>query len=535
MLRTIIPIILFFIVGINLASAGYSKDDEKRIKKEKSEFMKQLKTGNNLSHIELKFEPDNSYWYLLRGKNDKYGAANMSGEIIIPTAYREIEYLPAVEEGFVYDQRYAKNIWRKSSVAVFLANNRSDASLLNMIYDLYLSDGTKKLEGIVSSMVVGQKNGYLDFSNDDSKTRGLYTQDGELLLPIEYNLLEIDGKVCVYTKFYGESGRHLCGAIMLDKSAPVVPAEFERVEYRDGKWMVKRMGEYKMVPYTDDDSQSNMAQVRDQGVELFLEGKYDDVLDFYSKNGIGNPWAKFYSACALLEKAGKIDLDLSTFISVSENEAMDKPYFGNLTLRETFTDLYIDFNLLRNLYSTGYEMMYAYMEEDSTFRDVAKNKTSINLDWRLNKITEDEAKFNVLWKKYQDENKAIIAEEQRRKKEAQNEMLMSIVGFFANALVNSVTSYPSSQRTSGATVSAQSQRSVGEGKSSTSSSSSQNLGPSSSQSQKKQVKCKACGGTGIWVDERLSGEEKWCDQCKKMRKPHTHKTCGSCKGTGFHN
>ena len=44
-----------------------------------------------------------------------------------------------------------------------------------------------------------------------------------------------------------------------------------------------------------------------KGVEFFWSGKFDEVVEFYSKAGIDKPWAKFYSGAALLEKAEMFD------------------------------------------------------------------------------------------------------------------------------------------------------------------------------------------------------------------------------------
>ena len=109
-------------------------------------------------------------------------------------------------------------------------------------------------------------------------------------------------------------------------------------------------------------------------------------------------------------------------------------------------------------------------------------------------------------------------------------MASAVVGILAGA-VSKAISKPSSSgggsvKPVAAANSSATRSAVGQNESS-------NDGSGSAETRKK-VKCRACGGTGIWVNERVSGEEKWCDRCGKARKPHTHKTCGSCDGKGWH-
>jgi len=61
--------------------------------------------------------------------------------------------------------------------------------------------------------------------------------------------------------------------------------------------------------------------------------------------------------------------------------------------------------------------------------------------------------------------------------------------------------------------------------------------PGSSSSEKK---CTVCGGSGwsnsVIYPPNYTGElpsDEWCDICKRSRRPHTHKPCSFCGGTGY--
>jgi len=52
--------------------------------------------------------------------------------------------------------------------------------------------------------------------------------------------------------------------------------------------------------------------------------------------------------------------------------------------------------------------------------------------------------------------------------------------------------------------------------------------------------CSVCNGSGysnavIWAPNYTGGsvDDEWCEICKEFRKPHTHKPCTSCGGTGY--
>lgn len=57
---------------------------------------------------------------------------------------------------------------------------------------------------------------------------------------------------------------------------------------------------------------------------------------------------------------------------------------------------------------------------------------------------------------------------------------------------------------------------------------------------KEEKECSVCRGTGysnavIWAPDYsgTSTRTEWCNICKSSRKPHTHKPCYSCGGTGY--
>ena len=90
-------------------------------------------------------------------------------------------------------------------------------------------------------------------------------------------------------------GSFMHGAIMLDGSLPPVPCQYSAVSYdkKNNQWMVTNPTTYEISVY--DPNRSLTSEMKDKGVELFWSGKYDDVIDYYSKEGIAKPWAKYYT------------------------------------------------------------------------------------------------------------------------------------------------------------------------------------------------------------------------------------------------
>ena len=541
-------ILIFVMIFSSVCSFAQSTSErQKELNKANKEFMKRLKDKYDLKYIYVHVEDDGFWYFHAAKKEDVIGILNQQGEIIVPIKYASITYKKPLKEGFSIGRIEKDTVWHRANVGCFHAHTFKKNNK-NAKYGIYRLDGTAMVDDFEALYSSSIHEGYIEYavSNNDSSDdlRVLYTQDGEELVPLGWYTLSImNKKECKLIKSMGSlinGGRSLYGAMMLDGSLPLVPCQYFSVSYDKVKnqWIVEDPTTYEKSVYNP--NKAITSEMKDKGVEMFWSGKFDEVIDFYSKEGIDKPWAKYYSGAALLEKADKMDMDVTCFINVSENGKMDVaiPYLG-ITNRKYYSGLQIDFNLMKNLYSTGYELMKAYLEEDSTFIKEVNNYTRTDIEWRLKYIDEKRIKFESLWQKYLKENEAIVArqQEERRRAAKRNELLGNIAGIFLNSLFQRNNSSgsnrpPAYSRTTNRQTPAShgvSQRS----NSNTSKSSSLN-------SSVEYRRCHKCSGTGdIFTTSTIAtyGNDKKvvCKTCGKEHwasNVHHHKKCDNCNGTG---
>lgn len=488
------------------------------------------KAGNLLVPVEnktifYKVENDGTRYFLLKNVYNQYGVSDLYGKTMIPAKYSDITYYPPLKKGDTVEIQTTsfseKNDFKyhhDDCEGVFLAKCTEGSCLVS-------SDGRILRDNIKGS--IERRSGYWLVGELEGNC-GLLSSNGETIIPREYRYISIVGKVCYYEK--SVDGIAYKGAITLDDSAPVVPCMFNTVFLSDNnEWFVKRRANDEAEKY-DPDKNYNI-DFRDRGEELYEKGKYDEVIDFYAKEGIGAPWAKFFTAVSIKNNAFSKHVYRMEGISecIEQNREISYLYLGATP---------IDAELAAKQFTLAKQMLEVYMEEDSTFYNQAKSECSM-CDHYLSNMEKYKTRYKNALATLDRRN---AAEAARRREEAARQearrqqnaaIVMGILGGFAKALVSGSNSGSSSGKTY-TTVPATRGSSSGKVNSTSSSSSSSSSSASTPAKSVRKVKCKACGGTGIWVDERISGDEKYCDRCGRMRKPHTHKTCASCKGTGYH-
>ena len=538
-------LLLIVIITSSISFAQSIQDREKELNKANEEFIKQLKIKYDLISISVKVEEDGYWYYSARRADNLYGIINRSGEVVVPIKYRTIEYKKPLSEGFSLNYR-KDSVWHRANDACFHAMTIRDNNNCRRC-GIYRLDGTPMVDYLKAFLLISEIEGYTELIFMDEKTschvRALYTQDGEYLIPKGYESCKMKDKVCVINQYIGDAssfGSYMKGAIMLDGSLPPVPCQYFNVSYDKDKnfWIVMDPTTLKVSEY--DPNKSISSEMKDKGVELFWSGKYDDVVDFYSKEGISKPWAKYYTGAALIEKASLMDRDVTNFINKTKEGKMDDAVSVlTTTWRQYFSGKKYDLDLLKELYSTGYKMMDAYLHEDSTFAEEVKHYTLLDLDYKLSSLDGKKAEFNLLWEKFIKENEAIVARQQaeREKVERRNKMLSQVLGIFVQCLAQSLNG--SSNR--GASYSGGSNRNVGSASSVSSSSRSSSSSSSSSQAAPTQYRqCNKCRGTGdIFTTSTVGtygndkkvrcnvcGEEHWASTV------HHHKRCNNCNGTG---
>lgn len=460
--------------------------------------------------------------------------ATKDGKIIIPPIHKTpLEYYPACKEGCI--RRYSDTIWVQKTDPVFMEKCiNSNKKTLKWSFTLYDLNGNiliptssyDDVTVVASYVELSRGHGLL------SRKTGLYALDGKMILPIDYSYFSFNGKLLFTHKNIGTKYYH--GALFLDNIIDSIPCVFDQIEYDRNKkcFMVIDAQDYGNWKEYDRNA-FFVNQTRDEGVNLYLAEKYDDVINYYSKVGVDKPWSKFYSGMAMIKQATPLYLDLTTFNQFYSQGRIEENSGIGMTWREYYASRNLNINVIKQLFSTGITLLEAYLAADSTFLKQASKELSTSYIF-LNSLIDSTEVYQNNWDNFIKYNTLVENEKARQKRiqqEKQNAVFTAILGGFLNGLSNALinTSSTTAKKSYSTPVKAFSgSHSSVSTKSSSSSSSS-----STPTREKRKEKCRACQGTGFWIDERISGDLKWCDRCGKARKPHTHKTCSSCKGTGY--
>lgn len=416
-----------------------------KLNKQNKEFIKQYKKTHDLEDMSAEIASDGYWYYVVLGKDLKCGIVNNEGKEIVPPKYKyPIGYYPAIKAD---DSRHynAQGSRGQGSDALFSAYYEDGKG--NRHYTFYKTDGTILKDDFIVKEIYSFKRGYFDVTVYDEESGreldGLYTWGLEEVLPAKYDIIETDGVICKYRKKIGEingNGNWMMGAMSLDGSLPVVPCQFRDVQLDSLKngWLVKDFESYIFKPYNP--NKHYTTDMKDEGIELYWKEQYEDVIIYYSKAGVEKPWAKFYTGSSMLEMADDKYYTIKKFIDVAKEGKMDMTSNG-MTNRQRYMNLRPEFELIKQLYATGYSMLDAYLVQDSIFASEAKEKMSISLDWRLERVDQTKSDFVSYWNEYQQQNVAIAVRQEEIKKQRQefrSAITMALITGFINGLNNAM-------------------------------------------------------------------------------------------------
>lgn len=564
-MRTFLLKLLIVVICAFSTFSSFAQD-VKSIEKQNKALIKSLKKQHKFKDINVVVENDGYWYFLLIGKDKTLGVANQDGKIIIPIGNNLIDYFPAEQEGIV--KTGISNVGNtnikmgfayayEASQPLFLIHNKN-YSIVSLDGNI-LIDNIRQIRKTYGYWLISTSNEKIKSNHDTNKYSvfgfsgrniGLIRGNGEILVKPEYEsiilgcafqpneeakLEELDDiRLCRFSKKNDGDGVVVEGAITLDNSLPPLPCSFNSIrigeKYTDDAglkkiWIVKKT---KLGSYEEYTGNGLNDKYRDDGEKLFEQGNYEQVVKYYSKEGILQPWAKFYSGVSFMY------LGLSnTSIVRMQTEYIENNNWQMYDFLAEKGSTY-DFDLAKKQYETAIGLLKSYLNEDSTFKSQAESHIKMCNSYK-NEMPDLMQKYQnamqKLEKKKQDDIKrqreAALKVQQQR-----TELMYDILNIFANALQGSLSSPASVNK--GNAYKENTKSSMSYGKSTMSGSSDVGSSPSSTANTRKKVKCRACAGKGFWIDERISGEEKWCDRCRKSRKPHTHKACGSCDGKGWH-
>ncbi len=512
------------------------------------ETINRLRKQNKLKKVEIRIEDDGFWYYLLR-KGSATGVANQQGEIVVPVQYKQnIKYYPALEEGVSYIPCYDTDehikleiaygahhkipyhllsaiekspfaLYHTASSAVWYVETSDDAYIYSVDGDILrrLSLPVQYLPGyffsetedpIVAHSSKYSKSIFVPFCS-------VYEQDGDLLVERVYSASFHENKSLIYD---GSIVGAKYGGLLLNDTTSRVPCQFYNVFYDCGVWQVQLAFHSERELYIP--GMDSKIKYRDKGEEYFEKGEYDNVIDFYSKEGISAPWAKYFIAQSFERKAGSHTVNCSTVTSAITGESTKHSSFVLEHQNDYFA---FDLTQALDLYKAAIKYYDAYLQED-TLNEFTSDAT-LNRKISLEMIAELpilQANYEKALKILEQRNEqARLAEIQRQQAAAQRkrEVTAQIIGIFVDALSDAVSS--SSQTGVSPVNNNYSSGSVG---------TSTSTSTSSSKSYQKTAhprKCTSCAHVGNGKCKLCGGSGKY----NTISDP-VYRTCPHCNGTG---
>lgn len=343
---------------------------------------------------------------------DRIGIADISGKVIVPAEYSNFIFCPAIKEGksWVYDNQDTRTgdsvvVYHEAAPAVIYAKgniSRIYSMTGEVLRDSIMTDRCAYIPGYfitgTETLYVKSEYNHYTIRTPFSTACGLFSQSGEQLVAHGAERLTIYGESYYDDKFkvkYGKE-RNWCtytvkegmkdkmGGFIFGFENQGIPALFWHVTYEpySDKWSVKRTELGKYEDYTAELVKQGI--YRDKGEEYYEKREFDKVISFYAKEGVNKPWAKFFTAMALYNKA-LYNVTIANMIS--ENiEKNELPY-------DFLKNMEFDLDLATEQYNTSVELFDVYLKEDSTYQEDA-------VRWR-NIALENVAEIPAVGKRYE--------------------------------------------------------------------------------------------------------------------------------------
>lgn len=527
----------------------------KALTKEHAAQMKQLKKQHNLWKITIELEENDGWHYLVTSNEKKSrgweGIISRDGNVVIAPAYFNLHYVPALKEGTSsfkagYNGEYEVEIWHPARPAHYVgyASHMKKHSgfeyngvelTRNIGSTVFIStDGTVLNETdymitpIPGYYAVGVRSisahdrgsfSISDFRSDKKMFVGLMTSTGDMLLQPEYHSIQVVFEKTAYTSKWDEGANIRNGCMLLTDPSVVVPAIFAEVTHKsDGTWMVKRTSNSPAEVWQPNLTPDQI--YRDEGERLYENWKSEEVIQYYASEGVGAPWAKFFTGASLCRLANIKLAGISNFRN-------------QVNIGQTAIDIpQIDFQTTYNQLNMGINLLQLYKETDTFY---AAKADEIIADTRetMDKLEQGH---------YQQELSSLINQLEQNKAEAYNRYVvqqqqqqqqLQQAAAFMNTLLNNIQS--------GMNKSSNLQRSNVRHSNTTSIGISNSSNTEESSSSAKKVvekhntcstchgnkKCSVCKGSGKSKATYRDGSPKQCDACSGSGE------CFICDGKGY--
>lgn len=436
--------------------------DVKTIKKEKKELIKLIKKKYSCKKVIPVVSDDGSYYYFqVVNKTKDKGVVDNNGNLIVPMEYREITYMPPVEEGYskvecnssrkkvkIIEGKYAQVYHKKTDASFFASSKRKDTLSVDRNGDFYNLNGelitSTNCNGIMvlpgyaillhdlnHKKMYGNTFGAIDY--------GIYR---DIPNPEIFSFFRSDGTPIAedisFLRFFREKdavkykksidGIARFGIYNTIDPQESVPCNYCEIKTIDGILHVKQNALDEFVPYSAELGALGIIY-RDEGEKLFNQEKWDDVINYYANNGIDAPWGSYISAEALYKKTA--ELSEGIIRTIMQYNYTPSKIFNNL---DDPKNLEVAYECCKTAYMLNYK--YINLNEDTTYIKQA------------NILHEKLLTACVEFPKYQETYAKIIKINQYRIEQRQ-QMVLAILSATTNALSQAASNSQSSYNKSG--------------------------------------------------------------------------------------
>ncbi len=482
---------LFLLLSITLNIVSVSAAEI--ISKKQKEACNIIKKSLNAKKVEVFENSPESPYYKVTTKGGKKGVADKNGRFILPADYNEIVYFPEhtsdkVDISVVNDKD--KVIGTTSFVTmpsreIFWGFSEDKGANLYDVRGNKINSFPHKSADYFGNYIYLKDDPYMSVLHRDASTNNidnvpcihlwsyysdkghghgmLLRADGSEVIPvidrgdiyednpfIIYSInaqkdVELFGMKSVDNKVYTQNPVHQNKLyfkkswvnVDAEKFISEIPPEFYDVQALNGVWKISDSPANGSATKPFNPLTSRARVIRDPGEIFYLNHKDDDVLVYYSTEGLDAPWASFYSAKALDNKAYYPAYRFKNVVKSMENG-------GGLPKNEQ--GVISDIGLIENMLQTAIRLYNQYVAsgEEEFHQEALSN---IESDKYQLKFLED---LKVRYNKVRS-HAAQVTSQQEAQQAAYMQMILGSFTSALNAISNRTSS--KSSKSSGTTFS----------------------------------------------------------------------------------
>lgn len=474
--------ILYIFLIICIASPSANADNVTQAQKEEIKTIKKTLGAKRV-------DPLNSNLYRFLTKDGRWGVADRYSKILIAPEYNEVVYFPEFDGNSVEikcDDPKNKKSTRKISVpteptreaiwgfssekgaVVFDTSGRQittfpnkSASYFGNYLFLTSHDFTNVYNCPASDDGYDTPNVYLIswYEGNGNVHGSLVRSDGTVVIPVAdraqfyadnpyliYKIVsdkkvELYGMKVVDNHHYDRAPERLnmmgfnnkwVGISGNNKFIDEIPPTFYSVECRNGVWMVSDKPSDRSAYTVYEPDKTKAAIIRDPGEAFYTRGQSDDVIAYYSGEGLDAPWASFYSAEALLDKRHPSQFRFELAVeSMERGSGLPKNEQGIIS----------DVNVIREMINMAITLYDKYLNFGETeFRQEAISGKEMAIQY-LKNLNEYIARYNNV------RSHAAMVSSQEEARQA------ALMTYFLNSFSNAIKSASSSAGTKSQTAS----------------------------------------------------------------------------------